>query len=153
MSQIKDKHKTVIAKISELQTLSTLELQEKWRFLYNTEVPAISKLLLIKKLAYRIQELEYGAFSDKTKKLLKDHTDCYAQGKTLRKKSLNISRIAIGTRLTRIFNGEEHQVTVVPDGYEYKEQIYKSLSIIAREITGTRWSGPVFFGVKNQHKH
>jgi Protein of unknown function (DUF2924) len=54
----------------------------------------------------------------------------------------------IGTRLIRVWQGETHQVTVLADGYQYKEQQWKSLSSIARAITGTPWSGPVFFGLK-----
>ncbi|MEQ1529389.1 MAG: DUF2924 domain-containing protein [Methylococcales bacterium] len=54
----------------------------------------------------------------------------------------------IGTRLIRVWQGETHQVTVLADGYQYKEQQWKSLSSIARAITGTPWSGPLFFGLK-----
>jgi len=54
----------------------------------------------------------------------------------------------LGTRLIRVWQGETHQVTVLADGYQYKEQHWKSLSSIARAITGTPWSGPVFFGLK-----
>ena len=150
MLEHKTNHKTILGKISELRTLSTPELLEKWRHLYDSEAPAISKPLLVRKLCYRIQELEYGSFSDKTKKLLKEHTEAYEKGKILRKKNMNVGKPVNGTRLTRIFNGEEHQVMVAPDGYEYKGQTYKSLSIIARKITGTRWSGPLFFGLKNK---
>ena len=57
-------------------------------------------------------------------------------------------RAHIGTRLIRVWQGETHQVTVLADGYQYKEQHWKSLSAIARAITGTPWSGPLFFGLK-----
>ena len=57
-------------------------------------------------------------------------------------------RAHIGTRLIRVWQGETHQVTVLTDGYQYREQHWKSLSSIARAITGTPWSGPVFFGLK-----
>jgi len=143
-----DNRKTILSKIAEIKTLSIMELKEKWLSLYDSEAPAISKPLLVKKLCYRIQELEYGAFSDKTKKLMKNHIDNHEKGKPLQKKAFVMNRPANGTRLTRIFGGEEHQVTVIPDGYEYKGQTYGNLSVIAREITGTRWSGPLFFGLK-----
>ena len=140
-------HKTITRQLIELRELSPIELQNKWRDLYDAEPPAISKSLLVKKLSYRIQELEYGVFSDKAKKLLKEHTEAYEQGNILNKKQDNAMPVA-GTKLTRIYDGEEHQVTVVRNGYEYKGQIYKSLSVIARRITGIRWSGPKFFGLK-----
>ena len=60
------------------------------------------------------------------------------------------NRPIAGTRLVREWQGVEHQVTVLADGFEYLGQPYKSLSSIAREITGTRWNGWVFFGLKNQ---
>lgn len=54
----------------------------------------------------------------------------------------------IGARLIRVWQGETHQVSIVKDGYLYKDQHWKSLSAIAKAITGTPWSGPVFFGLK-----
>lgn len=148
----KSKDVSVLEKLTSLRRLSTPQLHEEWHSLYDSEPPPISKTLLVKKLAYRIQELEYGDFSDKAKKLLKEHTECYEKGINLNKKATNTDRPVNGTKLTRVFQGEEHQVAVVPDGYEYKGQIYKSLSIIARKITGSRWSGPVFFGLRQQKR-
>ena len=68
---------------------------------------------------------------------------------TRRARSANDRPIA-GTRLVREWDGVEHSVTVRDDGYEYQGRPYKTLSGIAREITGTRWNGWVFFGLKNQ---
>jgi len=63
--------------------------------------------------------------------------------------SATMRRIKPGTRIIREWDGDTHEVTVVRDGYSYRGQHYDSLSAIARKITGTRWSGPVFFGLKS----
>jgi len=108
-----------------------------------------SRDFLIKRLAYRIQELAYGGLSAraeaKLEQLIGDEED-RVNGK-LPKRSKD--RPITGTRLIREWKGVEHCVTVLDDGYEYRGAKYTSLSPIARAITGTRWSGPLFFGLRN----
>jgi hypothetical protein len=77
----------------------------------------------------------------------KQHMDL--QGKVIRK-AVNADHLAAGTRLMREYQGEEHHVTVLNSGFEYRGKRYKSLSGIARAITGTQWSGPLFFGLKRK---
>jgi hypothetical protein len=137
-----NQHKSVIAQIQALENMLMPELKEKWKNLNGNNAPPYNRRFLIKNLAYRIQELAFGGLPLEVEKRL--HIVANIQNST-RKES---ERPVTGTRLLREFRGEEHQVTVLKDGFEYKGCKYDNLSIIARKITGTRWSGPLFFGLK-----
>ena len=100
-------------------------------------------------LAYRIQELAYGGLSEETLERLEAIAD-ELEGKTARRCRLRANRPIAGTRLIREWKGVEHCVTVRTDDFEYQGRPYKSLSAIAKLITGTQWNGLVFFGLKNQ---
>ncbi len=63
-----------------------------------------------------------------------------------------VRRVTSGARLFREWRGEMHRVTVLENGFEYRDRRYRSLSVIAREITGTRWSGPRFFGLRDRSR-
>jgi Protein of unknown function (DUF2924) len=107
------------------------------------------KPFLVKRLAYRLQELAYGGLSARAEAKLKElieEEDRRIKGKLLVRKS---DRPIVGTRLIRQWQGVEHTATVVADGYEYQGRPYKSVSAVARAITGTRWSGPLFWGLRN----
>jgi hypothetical protein len=97
-------------------------------------------------LAYRIQENVYGGLSPKASKKLQEIAE--SLNTTSRKRKF--TSLQPGTRLVRSWQGLLHQVTVLTSGYEYNGKSYDSLSVIAREITGTRWSGPLFFGTKRK---
>src|SRR6185437_15437273 len=103
---------------------------------------------VVRMLAYRLQEKAYGGLKPSAAKqlrsLLKDNNNTRKSVKalTLRPKP--------GTRIVREWKDKLHEVSVLPDGYEYDGHIYRSLSEIARVITGTRWSGPAFFGTKRR---
>ena len=120
-----------------------------WRELFGGEPPPYNRRFLESRLAYRIQELAYGGLKPETVKRLE------ALGGEIDGCNLVMRRIRAGqkpiagTRLIREWQGVEHAVTVREDGYEYRGAPYKSLSSIARAITGTRWNGWVFFGPKN----
>ena len=94
--------------------------------------------------AYRMQELAYGGLSSDTRNLLRDLAD----GKKTAPKRKPRERLAVGTRLIRVHNGVEHRVTVLAKGYEYNGRVYRTLSGVAKGITGTVWNGYVFFGLK-----
>src|SRR5690606_32183143 len=95
-----------------------------------------------------VQELAYGGPSRETVRLLDALAD-ELQGKPGRKAMLRESRMPVaGTRLVREWNGVEHTVTVLRDGFEFEGRKYKSLSAIARAIAGTRWNGWRFFGLR-----
>ena len=131
--------------LDRLNSLSTQELCAEWRRLYRTQAPRISRDLMIRALAYRLQEMAHGGLSKTTQRRLT----------SLAKSIQNTGQIALdaspqirtGARLVREWRGVMHVVVVQENGFEYGGQIYPSLTKIAQEITGAHWSGPRFFGV------
>ena len=138
----------VLARLAALKTTPTPKLKEQWRQLFESEPPAFNRRYLESRLAYRIQELAYGGLKPETVRRLEKLGEELDGGRVeVRKRPANDRPIA-GTRLIREYQGVEHSVTVRDDDFEYQGRPYKSLSAIARAITGTPWSGPVFFGLK-----
>ena len=147
------KQDPIPARLAALKTTSTPDLKQQWRDLFDSEPPPFNRRYLESRLAYRIQELAYGGLKPETVKRLE------ALGEQLdggdRKKSrirADRDRPITGTRLLREWQGVEQMVTVTTDGFERQGRPYKSLSAIARAITGTRWNGWVFFGLKNHRR-
>lgn len=139
------------ARLAALKTTSTPELKTQWRELFDSEPPPFNRRYLESRLAYRIQELAYGGLKPATVRKLEKLGEQLDGGD--RKKSgmrADRDRPIIGTRLIREWQGVEHVVTVTADGFDWEGRPYKSLSAIARAITGTRWNGWVFFGLKNR---
>jgi len=138
------------ARLAALKTTSTPDLKSQWRELFESEPPAFNRRYLESRLAYRIQELAYGGLKPDTVKRLE------ALGEQLDGRNITLRRIRAdlkpiaGTRLVREWQGIEQTVTVLADGYEWQGRPYRSLSAVARAITGTRWNGWVFFGLKSQ---
>jgi hypothetical protein len=144
---------SVLAKLAALPKAETKVLRARWRELFGAEPPPVGRKYLQSRLAYRIQELAYGGLSAAAQAqidVLVADEDARINGKP-RARVLRDRPIA-GTRLIREWKGVEHQVTVLTDGFEYQGQNYKSLSAIARRIAGTRWNGPVFFGLRKPGK-
>jgi hypothetical protein len=102
--------------------------------------------LLIRLIAYRIQEQAYGGLSAATRRRLGELAHKFEANPNA--ELSGVVRIKPGTRLIRDWRGQSHSVTVLENGYEYAGKSYPSLSRIARLITGTRWSGPLFFGLR-----
>ena len=146
----------LLRQITELETLSRPELRDRWRELIGTEPPTYSRAVLIKRLAYRIQELAYGGVSDATRARLRGHLkdigeDGIPTARTpLSRRQRRNGMPVIGTVLVREWQGERHEVTVAAGGVEYRGRRFRSLSAVAREITGTRWNGPLFFGLRRK---
>ena len=140
----------IIAQLRALHDKPAPELKRLWNELYGTEPPPFNKVYYIKRLAYLIQELAYNADSKSLEKRLETQARQYMdlQGTVIKKPRGSADRPVAGTRLMREYNGEEHHVTVLHHGFDYRGRRYKSLSSIARAITGTQWSGPLFFGLK-----
>ena len=140
---------SVLAQLAALPGKTAAELKQLWRDLYDREPPPYNKPFLVKRLAYRIQELACGGLSARAEAKLDRliaEEEARLNGK-LPKRSRD--RPITGTRLIREWQGVEHTATVLNDGFEYEGRRYKSLSAIARAITGTRWSGPLFWGLRN----
>jgi hypothetical protein len=142
---------TVLAQLAALKVAPIAVLKQKWRELFETEPPPYNRRFLEHRLAYRIQELAYGGLKPETVRRLRELAEELDGGKAdVRKRRADHERPISGTRLIREYQGIEHCVTVRDDGYEYQGRPYKSLSAIARAITGTRWNGLAFFGLKNR---
>jgi hypothetical protein len=140
----------VLARLAALKTTPTPELRRQWRELFETEPPLYNRRFLESRLAYRVQELAYGGLKPETIKRLEALGEQLDGGDIAVRKRRMDDRPIAGTRLIREWQGIEHCVTVLQDGYEYSGRPYKSLSAVARAITGTRWNGWIFFGLKNQ---
>lgn len=145
-----DPHMTIIGKLAAIQAMDIGDLKKEWRRLFETEPPAFNRKTLEARLAYRIQELAFGGLSKDTRRRLKDLGERVDGGDPLIRHARVDNRPATGTQLIREWKGEEQVVTVTPAGYEWCGRPYKSLSAVARAITGTRWNGWVFFGLKQR---
>jgi len=131
------------ALIEALPTMSKQRLRKLWQDQFGSPPkPRLCMVLMRPVLAYRIQEGIYGAGP----KPAANHLQKYASSDVAK------PRFKQGTRIVREWKGKVHEVAVAPDGYEYRGEIYKSLSPIANRITGTRWSGPTFFGTKPKER-
>jgi hypothetical protein len=140
------------ARLAALKTTPMPDLKRQWRELFETEPPAFNRRYLESRLAYRIQELAYGGLKPATVKRLEALGEQLDGGNiTTRRIRSDLKPIA-GTRLLREWKGIEHIVTVTADGFDWQGRPYRSLSAIARAITGTRWNGWVFFGLKNHRR-
>jgi hypothetical protein len=128
-------------------TATRVELTAEWRRLYPTNPPArISRALLIAAIAYRVQEAALGGLRPELQRRLRHIAEQVSRGE---EPALTATpRLKPGTRLLREWQGRTHEVLVIDDGFVWQQERYRSLSQIARAITGTRWSGPVFFGLK-----
>ena len=140
---------SILAQLAALKTAPIGALKQKWRDLFEKEPPPFNRRYLESRLAYRVQELAYGGLKPETVERLNALADELEGNTKIRNRQPETRPIA-GTRLIREWKGSEHCVTVRTDDFEYDGRPYKSLSAIARTITGTRWNGLVFFGLKNQ---
>ena len=148
--------KTVLRRLAELDTLSTEDLRVKWRTLYDQDPPRFKRQFLIKHLAYRIQEIAYGGLDDNTRRRMDELLDDVGYDTLGRKVNKAVRRarkntIVPGAVIKREWHGEQHEVIALAGGgFEYHGIPYRSLSAVARAITGTRWSGPLFFGLRGE---
>ena len=138
----------VLARLAALKTTPTPKLKEQWRQLFESEPPAFNRRYLESRLAYRIQQLTYGGLKPETVKRLEALGEQLDGGDKKKRSTRADERPLAGTRLIREWQGAEHVVTVMIDGFEWQGRPYRSLSPIARAITGTRWNGPLFFGLR-----
>ncbi len=138
-------------KIANLPDLSKTQLLPIWSENFSTPPPPkLRKELMVPILAYRLQEKEYGGLSHSARKRLK--YIALSLGAHRRSSSPKPSDPDSGSRLIRVWGGEVHEVDCRDGLYVYRGKQFTSLSRIAREITGTHWSGPAFFGTKRKEK-
>jgi len=129
-----------------LPTLGRTELRAEWRRLYGTEARVrLGRALLLAALAYRLQENAVGGLRPDLRRRLRHIVESVRRGDEVVSAAPHLKP---GTRLMREWQGHTHEILVVDGGFLWQQARYRSLSQIARAITGTRWSGPVFFGLK-----
>ena len=138
----------VLPRLAALKTAPIAQLKQQWRELFGKEPPPFSRSYITSRLAYRIQELAYGGLKPETLARLEALGEQLDGGKVTVRRMRGDDKPIAGTQLIREYQGVEHVVTVTRAGYEYQGQPYQSLSAIARAITGTRWNGRVFFGLR-----
>jgi hypothetical protein len=131
------------AEIDRIRSLGVDELRSQWRATFRTAPPpAFTKDLIARFLCWHIQEQAFGGLDPKIAK----HLTSLARGD--KSPANRPRRLKPGTLLVREYQGERHTVTVVANGFVWREATYASLSTIARAITGTNWNGPRFFGLR-----
>ncbi len=135
----------IAAEIIRLERLPLDHLRDEWRRLHQTPPPKrLSRDILLRGITYKLQENALGGLSKANQRSLQSSGFAETSpGKKLRPRS----SFKPGTRLVREWHGVTHTVVILTDGVEWRGQRYRSLSVVAREITGAHWSGPRFFGL------
>lgn len=145
----------IAVEIGELSGLDLTALRDRWRSVYGSDPPVrMSRELMIQAIAYRLQEVAHGGLSRAARqKLAAAGKEAGTDRVRVPAKAPVRRSIKPGTRFLREWQGRSHEVIAMPDGrFSYRSRTFQSLSAIAREITGTRWSGPAFFGLDQQAK-
>lgn len=147
-----------MSEIMALKNAPVEEFLERYKELYGEDAASNHRLYLWRKIAYRLQECEYGSLSAKAKGRLKALIEEYdpINNKALRPDkpapcaptASKDKRLPIpGTIITKEYKGVKYQVKVLEKGFEFKGKIYKTLSAIAKEMTGSHWNGYLFFNL------
>ena len=137
------------AEITTLESLDSTQLRERWKVLYGTEPPPrSSRDFLMRAVAYRLQERVLGGLSAATRRLLEQVAEDSCARRAVRVALRR--KLQAGAILLREWGGVQHQVTVLENGVLFRGKQYRSLSEVARLITGSRWSGPLFFGLRER---
>ena len=133
--------------LKDLETRGDAELKNRWHSLYGTKPPQkIHRSLLIAAVAHRMQENALGALKSSVRRHLMEAANNPATPRP--SPHYPSLRPRVGTVLVRDWGGATHQAKVLEDGILFRSKRYKSLSEVAGVITGSRWSGPLFFGLK-----
>jgi hypothetical protein len=133
--------------LARLPELDLGELRQQWRALYKSEAsPHLSRELLVRAVAYRMQEIAVGGLRPGQQRQLRQFA---RQLKENREEPIRARpELKPGTRLVREWQGRTYEVLVLDGAFSWQGTSYRSLSAVARKITGTPWSGPLFFGLK-----
>ncbi len=141
----------IAAKLAALSDMSQAALRAEWRRLFRSNPPRkIRGDLMVLAIAWKIQVKAHGGLTAAEKRrLVRIAEDNKAHGGPSKNSTIHIKP---GLKLVREWRGETHGVLVLENGFEWNGQCWRSLSAIAREITGTQWSGPRFFGLQRRHE-
>lgn len=140
-----------IEELARIERMSKADLRDAWRRKHDRDPPpGLSAKLIRGGLMFDAQAARYGGLSKKTRRKLERIAAKLEHDKN--GPVLDTEPLSPGTRLLREWRGKKHSVEVLDDGFVYYGAVYRSLSEIARVITGAHWSGPRFFGLKNRRK-
>jgi hypothetical protein len=143
---------SVAAQIAHLSDLPIAEIKTLWQRLFGRDTPTYNRQFLERRIAYKLQEIEFKKKDPELVARNQRRIASLIENGNHTKRERDYALVS-GTLLTREYRGVEHRVTVIAQcQYEFEGRHYPSLSVIAREITGTRWSGPLFFGIKSSCK-
>lgn len=141
---------SVVSQISQLPELEMPAIKSLWQKIFHGDVPNHNRQFLERRIAYKLQEIEYRKVDPNLLDRNKRRIESLMQTGKARTRDPDYRPVA-GTVLTREYQDKEYRVIATADGnYDFNGRTFQSLSHIAREITGTRWSGPVFFGLKSR---
>lgn len=142
---------TVAVEIAQLRDLDIGELRNRWHTVFGRRPPShLPRHLLFRVLAYRLQADHFGDLDGECQRLL-DHSGSPEEaGRRATDLGRRTAEVRPGTVLGREWNGRMHRVAVLADGFAWNGQTYPSLSKVALAITGTRWNGPKFFGLRDK---
>ncbi|PTQ92582.1 Protein of unknown function (DUF2924) [Nitrosomonas nitrosa] len=139
---------SVLSQIAQLPRLPMTEIKALWKRLFGTEIPNYNRQFLERRIAHKLQLIEFRKTNHRLLESNERRIKALIETGKLRSREKDYRPIP-GSELIRIHKDVEHRVVVEADGqYQYEGSRYASLSAIEREITGTRWSGPLFFGLK-----
>ena len=137
------------ARLVALPEMAVADLRTEWRRLYRADPPkGISRQLLELAVAWKLQQRVHGGLSAAVKRRLAELAKAMDENGDLAK--ARAIRLKPGVRLIREWQGQTHDVLVLEDGFQWRGQRWRSLSAIAREISGAHWSGPRFFGLQTK---
>jgi hypothetical protein len=143
--------KTLDVEIARLRDLDVGELRNRWKTVFGRRAPPhLPRHLLFRVLAYRLQADQLGDLDGECQRLLDRSESPEKAGQRAVDLSRRTVNLRPGTVLGREWNRRMHRVTVLTDGYAWNGKNYLSLSKIALAITGTRWNGPKFFGLRDK---
>jgi hypothetical protein len=137
-------------RLAVLPTLSLGDLRLEWRRLFRADPPRLSRDIMMRAVAYRLQEVAQGGASKVTQRRLTTLAAEFETGGTIAPPPG--PKIKPGSRLIREWHGRTYTVCVADDGFMFQGKTYRSLTKIARDITGAQWSGPRFFGLTNRSR-
>ncbi|MHB1000797.1 MAG: DUF2924 domain-containing protein [Armatimonadota bacterium] len=148
---------SILKQVVNLSNLSHDELKNLYITLHGSEPPAYNRDFIIKRLAYRLQEIAFGGLSERVQKKLDDELDWHGYDANAMPKSRKRQKDlqskdhpVIGCVFMREWHGKQHEVTTLREGFEYEGVKYRSLTAIAKVITGQHMSGKIFFGLKTR---
>lgn len=143
---------SITAQIAALPQMGMPDIKALWRELFEADPPNYNRSFLERRIAYRLQEREFRKVNPALLEQNRTRIEELVALTGGKRREKDVRPVA-GTILSREYRGVEHRVVVGPDGaYEYDGRRFPTLSMIAREVTGTRWSGPAFFGLREGRK-